>query len=59
MKLNYKVIPSGYFMRFHSINYLVTSNLIMSCHWIYKERDETNFIGMKPIQLIFNVLETV
>jgi hypothetical protein len=35
--------------RFHNINYLVTSDLMMTYHCIYKERDKTSFIEIKII----------
>jgi hypothetical protein len=54
-----KIDPSYSQMRFYNINYLATLDLIMTWHRIYKERDETSFIWMKPVQLIFNVLKTV
>jgi hypothetical protein len=39
-------------MKVHVINYLIISDLIMTCHYIYEERDETSFIEIKLIQLI-------
>jgi hypothetical protein len=32
---------------------------MMTCHCIYEEMDETSFMGIKPVQLVSNVLETV
>jgi hypothetical protein len=34
---------------FYDINYLITSDLMVTYHCIYKEIDATNFIEMKPV----------
>jgi hypothetical protein len=48
----YYVFYNGSFMKVHVINYIIISDLIMICYYIYEERDEISFIEIKLIQLI-------
>jgi hypothetical protein len=48
-----------FYEKFYYINYLVTLDLIIMWHCIYEERDETSFMEIKPVQLIFYVLKTM
>jgi hypothetical protein len=46
-------------MWFYDINYPTTLYFDNDMTQIYEERGETSFIGMKSLQLVSNVLETV